>query len=84
MNLDLDPIWVMCKAVVLEVVWVPAEVVAPLEVAKPVSPSELVLICWGYSEVENFHSESMAAVVARVNIISVVDMCFCERCGKYD
>ena len=56
----------MWKEVVLEVVWVPAKLVAPSEVAKPVPPSGLVLVCWGYSKPENFHSESVAAVVARV------------------
>ena len=33
MDLDLDPRWVMCKAVVLEVAWVPAELVSTSEVA---------------------------------------------------
>ena len=75
---------VIWKAVVLEVMWVLDELVAPSEVAKPVSPSELVLVCWGYSEVEDFYSESVVAVVARVNFASMVDMCFCARCGKYD
>ena len=52
-------------------VWVLTEVFAPSEVGKPVLPSELVLVCWGYSEVEYFHSESVVAAVARVKI--------CER-----
>ena len=82
-DLDLVPIWVMCKAVVLEVVWVPADLVAPSEVEKLVPPLDLILVCWGYSDPENFHSESMAAVVARVRFVSVVEMCFCARCGKY-
>ena len=64
--------------------WVPDEVVALLEVAKPVPPLELVLVFWGYSGVENFHSESVSAVVARVKFVSVVEMCFYERCGKSD
>ena len=58
----------MCKAVVLEGVWVPAEVVVPSEVAKPVPPLDLVLVCRRYSEVEHFHSESVVAVVARVKL----------------
>ena len=56
----------MRKDLVLDVVWVITEVVLPSDSAKLVPPSELVLVCWGYSEVEDFHSESMVAVVARV------------------
>ena len=84
MDLDLDSSWVVWKAVVLEVVWVPSEVVAPSDVAKLVPPSELLLVCWGYSDPENFHFESVAAVVARVRFVSVVEMCFCARCGQSD
>ena len=50
MDLDLDPIWVMRKAVVLEVVSVLTEVFAHSEVAKPVPPSELLLVYWRYFE----------------------------------
>ena len=82
MDLDLDPSWLIWKALVLEVVWVMAEVVALSEVAKPVPPSELVLVGWGYSIVQYFHSESVVAVVARLKFVSVVEMCFCARCGK--
>ena len=46
MYLDVDPIWVMWKAAVLEVVWVMTEVFAPSEGTKSVSPSDLVLVCW--------------------------------------
>ena len=62
----------MWKAIFLDVVWVPDEVVTPSGVAKPVPPLELVLVFWGYSEVENFYSESVAAVVTRVKSISLV------------
>ena len=48
------------------------ELFSPLEVAKLVPPSELV--CWGYSEVGYFHSESVVAVAARVKFVSVVEM----------
>ena len=44
MGFDLGPIELMCKAEVLEVLWVMTEVVAPSEVVKPVPPSELVLV----------------------------------------
>ena len=64
-------------------VWVLTEVFAPSEVGKPVLPSELVLVCWGYSEVEYFHSESVLAVVTRVKYVSVVEMLLYARCGKY-
>ena len=64
----------ICKAIVLEVMWVLAEVFAPSEVAKPVPPPDLVLACWGYSEVKNFHSESVAAVATRVKFVSGVEM----------
>ena len=84
MDLYLDPSWVMWKDVVLEGIWVLAELSAPLEVVKPVPPSEMVLVCWGYSEVEYFHSESVVAVMARVKFVGVVEMCFCARCGQYD
>ena len=84
MDLDLDPSWVMCKAVLLEVVWVPVEVISPSEFAKLVPPSELLLVCWGYSDPEKFHFESVAAAVARVRFVSVVDICFCEICGQSD
>ena len=33
-----------------------------------VSPLDLVLVCWGYVEVEAFHSKSMVALVVRVNL----------------
>ena len=45
MDLDLDPIWVMWKAAVLEVVWVLDEVVLPSEVVKLVPSLELILVC---------------------------------------
>ena len=83
MDWDLDPRWVMWKAVLLKVVWVPDEVVAPLEVVKLVPPLELLLVCWGYSDPEHFNFESVVAVVARVRFVSVVEMCFCARCGNH-
>ena len=43
MDLDLYPSWVMRKAVVLEVVWVPDEVFTSSEIAKIVPPPDLVL-----------------------------------------
>ena len=54
MDFYLDPIWVMCKAEVLDLVWVLTESFAPLEVWKPFLPSELVLVCWVYFKVEDF------------------------------
>ena len=60
------------------------EAFTPWEVEKSVPPLDMVLVCWGYSEVEYFHSESVVAVVARVKFVSVVEMCFCAGCGKYD
>ena len=84
MDLDLDPRWVMWKALVLEVMWVPSEVVAPSEVSKTCPPSELLLVCWGYSEPENFYSKSVVAVATRVKFVGVVEMCFYEICGKSD
>ena len=60
------------------------EVFSPLEVVKPAPALELVLVCWGYSGVEYFHSKSVVAVVARVKCVSVVDMCFCAKCGQSD
>ena len=60
------------------------EVFASSEVAKRVPPLELVLVYWGYSEVEAFYSESMVAVVSRLKFVSVVEMCFCEKCGQSD
>ena len=62
----------------------PTEVVAPSDVAKRVPPSEPLLVCWRYSEPENFHSGSMAAVVARVKFVSMVEVCFYARCGQSD
>ena len=82
MDLDMYPIWVMRKSAVLKLMWVLTEVFAPSEVAKPVTPSELVLVCWGYFEVEAFHSKSVVAVVVREKFVSVVEVCFCEICGK--
>ena len=61
-----------------------AELFALLEVAKTVSLSDLKLVCWGYFEVENFHSESVIAVVARVKFVSVVDIYFCAKCGQFE
>ena len=56
----------MCKAVVLRVVRVTDKLVAPSEVVRLAPPSELLLVCWGYSDPEHFHFESVASVVARV------------------
>ena len=84
MDMDLDPSYLMWNSAVLEVVWLLVEVVTPSEVVNPVPPLELVLVCWGYSEVEDFHSESVVAVMARVKFVSVVEICFCARCGKSD
>ena len=72
----------MWETLILEVVWVPTEEVAPLEVAKLVPPLELLLLCWGYSESENVLSESVAKLLARVKFVSVFDILFCARCGK--
>ena len=47
-------------------------------------PLDLLLVCWGYSDPEIFYFESVAAVVIRVIFVSVVEMCFCARCGKSD
>ena len=80
----MGPSWVMQKDLFLEVVWVPDDLVAPSEVAKLVPPSEVLLVFWGYSDPEIFHLESVAAVMARVIFVSVVEMCFCDRCGKSD
>ena len=84
MGFGLYPSLVMWKVVVLELVWVPAELVAPSEVEKPVPTLGLILVFWGYSDPENFRSESMAAVVTRIIFVSVVEICFCEICGKSD
>ena len=46
MDLYLGPSWVMLKAVFLEVLCFPADLVAPLEVAKLVPPSEMIMIFW--------------------------------------
>ena len=61
------------EAALLEMVWVLTEVFAPSEVEKLVPTLELVLVCWGYFGVEDFHSVSMVAVVARVKFVSVVE-----------
>ena len=68
MDFDADPRWLLCKAAVLEVVCVMTEVFALSELTKMVSPSDLVLVCWGYFEVGGFHSESVVALVVRVNL----------------
>ena len=72
MDLDVYPSWVMCKDAVLEVVWFLTEVFVLLEVEKPVPPSEMVLVCWGYFEVDDFHSEFVVALVVMVQFVSVV------------
>ena len=48
MDVDVDISWGMLKAAFLEAVWLLIDVFAPSQVAKPVPPSELVLVCWGY------------------------------------
>ena len=60
------------------------ELFVPSEVAKTVPPSEMVMVCWGYFEVEDFHSESVVELVAIVEFVSVVEMCFYEKCGQSD
>ena len=84
MELDVDSSWVMWKATVFEVVWVLTEVLTASKVVKPVQPSEMVLVCWGYFEVEGFHSEFVVALVVMVKFVSVAVMCFVARCGKSD
>ena len=84
MELDVDSSWVMWKATVFEVVWVLTEVLTASKVVKPVQPSEMVLVCWGYFEVEDFHSESVLALVVMVNFVRMVEMCFCENCEQSD
>ena len=74
----------MLKSALLEVVWVLTDVFKPSEVAKSVPSSELVLVCRGYFEVGDFHSKSVVALVAMVKFLSVDEMCFFARCGKYD
>ena len=44
----------------------------------------MVLVCWGYFEVEDFHSESVVAVAVRVEFVSAVEMCLCARGGQSD
>ena len=56
----------MWKAVLLEVVWVTDGFVAPSEVEKLFTPSDLILVCWEYSDPEHFHFESVVAVLTRV------------------
>ena len=60
------------------------EIFSLLEVSKTFPSSELVLVFWGYFEVEDFHSESVVAVSARVKFVSVVEKCFFEKYGKSD
>ena len=84
MDLDVDPSLMMRKVAVLEVVWVMTEVFAPSEVEKLVPPLELVLVCSGYFEVEDFHFESVVALVVMVKFVSLVEMFFCAKCGKSD
>ena len=84
MAFDVDPSWGMWKATMLEAVWVLTEEFAPSEVEKLFPPSELVLVCWGYFEVEDFHSKFVVALVVMVNFVSVDEMCFFSRCGKSD
>ena len=56
---------------------------APSEVVKPVLPSDLLLVCWGCFDVEEFHSEFVVALVEMINFVSVAEMCFFARCGRY-
>ena len=55
MGLYVDPSWVMCKDAFLEMVWLLTDEFSPSEVAKLVPPLELVLVCWGHLEVEDFN-----------------------------
>ena len=80
----MDPIWGLLKAALLEVVWVQTDVFAPPEVEKLVPHSDLVLVCWVYFEVGDFHSEFMVALVVMVKLVSVAEICFFARCGKSD
>ena len=84
MNLDLDPSWLMWTAAILKVVRVLTDAFSPSEVAKTAPLSELVLMCWGHFEVENFHSEFVVALVVTVKSVSTVEMCFFAICGKSD
>ena len=81
MDLDVDLSWLVCGAYLSEVFFVLTDAFASSEVAKSVPTSELVLVCWGYFEVEGFHSVFMIALVVMVKFVSVVEMCFFVRCG---
>ena len=80
----MDPIWGMLKASLLGVLWLKTDVYTPSKVAKPVPTSDLILVCWGYFEVEYFHSDFIVVLVVMVKFISVDEMCFFSRCGKSD
>ena len=80
----MDPNWRMLKASLLEEVWVLTDMFSPLEVVKPVLTSELVLVFWGYFEVEDYQSKFVVAVLVMSRNLSVAEMCFFERCGKSD
>ena len=72
----------MYKAAALELVWVLTELFPSSEFAKHVPPSELVLICWGYSVVKDFHSEFVVAVVARESFQIQMVLSFTFLCAN--
>ena len=72
----------ICIADLLEELWVLILVFAPLDVTKPVPPSELVLVCWWFLVVENFHSDSVVALGVTVNFECGVELCLYTKCGK--
>ena len=82
--MDVDPIWGVLKAALLEVLLVQIDAFSPSEVAKPVPTSELVLVCWGNFEVEYFHSEFVVALSVMVKFVSVDEMCLFAICGQFD
>ena len=84
MNLDVDTSLGVLKAALLEVAWVLTDAFAPSGFAKTVPTSEMVLLCWGYFEVEDFHSEFVVTLVVIVKFVSVAEMCFFARFGKSD
>ena len=83
MNLDVDTSLGVLKAALLEVAWVLTDAFAPSGFAKTVPTSEMVLLCWGYFEVEDFHSEFVVSMVVIVKIVNVIEICFFARFWKY-
>ena len=74
----------MWKAAFLEAMWLLSLVFVPSEVVKPVPPLDMVMVCWWFLMVGDFHSDSVVSLGVMVKFVCRAELCFFVKCGKSD